>query len=107
MSLVQLFNFKGTHIRVIDQAGEPWFGAKDVAELLGYAKPENAISAHCKATTTTLKQGGGFLTIIPERDLYRLVMRSKLPAAAAFEEWGVRAHCRAATSCPVFLTGQP
>ncbi|WP_373691043.1 Bro-N domain-containing protein [Endozoicomonas sp. ONNA2] len=26
-------------------------------------------------------------TIIPERDVYRLVMRSKLPAAEQFEEW--------------------
>lgn len=32
--------------------------------------------------------GGGAqdMTIIPERDVYRLVMRSKLPAAERFEE---------------------
>jgi hypothetical protein len=29
------------------------------------------------------------MTIIPERDLYRLVMKSKLPAAERFEEWVV------------------
>jgi hypothetical protein len=29
------------------------------------------------------------MTIIPERDLYRLVMKSKLPAAEKFEEWVV------------------
>ena len=27
--------------------------------------------------------------IIPERDLYRLIMRSKLPVAERFEEWVV------------------
>ncbi len=58
---------------------DPYFVAKDVAEILGYKKPENAIAAHCKAQVTTPKQGGGFFTIIPERDIYRLVMKSKLP----------------------------
>ncbi len=28
-------------------------------------------------------------SIIPERDVYRLIMRSKLPAAERFEEWVV------------------
>ncbi len=70
--------------------GEPYFVARDVARVLGYAKPENAIAMHCKAT---LKRGipsfGGTqeTTLIPERDIYRLVMKSKLPAAEKFEEW--------------------
>ena len=34
--------------------------------LLGYAKPENAITRHCKHQTTTPKQGGGFITLINE-----------------------------------------
>jgi prophage antirepressor-like protein len=29
------------------------------------------------------------MTVVPERDLYRLIMRSKLPAAERFEEWVV------------------
>ena len=29
------------------------------------------------------------ITLIPERDVYRLVMRFKLPAAEQFEEWVV------------------
>ena len=84
------FDFGGSAIRVItDKLGEPWFVARDVADALGYSKPENAVARHCKAATTTPKQGGGFMTIIPERDLYRLVMKSKLPAAEQFEEWVV------------------
>jgi prophage antirepressor-like protein len=84
------FDFDGGAIRVItDQLGDPWFVARDVADALGYAKPENAVSRHCKAATTTPKQGGGFMTIIPERDVYRLVMRSKLVGAERFEEWVV------------------
>jgi len=84
------FDFDGAAIRVItDKLGDPWFVARDVADALGYSKPENAVARHCKAATTTPKQGGGFMTIIPERDLYRLVMRSKLPSAEQFEEWVV------------------
>ena len=84
------FDFDGAAVRVItDNLGEPWFVARDVADALGYSKPENAVARHCKAATTTPKQGGGFMTVIPERDLYRLVMKSKLPAAERFEKWVV------------------
>lgn len=40
---------------------EPWFVGKDVAEALGYAKPENALAAHVDGEdkTTTLIQGTG------------------------------------------------
>lgn len=89
MSNVIPFDFRGSSVRVIEIEHNPWFVAKDVAETLGYAKPENAIARHCKAGTTTPKQGGGVITIIPERDVYRLIMRSKLPEAEAFEEWVV------------------
>lgn len=87
MSNIIPFDFKTKQIRVIEIDGEPWFVAFDIATLLGYAKPRNAIAQHCKAATTAPKQGGGFISIIPERDVYRLVMRSKLPEAEAFEEW--------------------
>lgn len=33
-------------IRVSVINSEPWFVGKDVAEVLGYAKPRNAIAAH-------------------------------------------------------------
>lgn len=89
------FNFNNTDVRVIERSGEPWFVAKDVATILGYANTKDAVSRHCKAAIS-----GGVaihdpmgreqnMTIIPERDLYRLVMRSKLPAAEQFEEWVV------------------
>ncbi|MGN7614133.1 BRO family protein [Magnetococcales bacterium HHB-1] len=84
------FEFESNQVRVVtDEQGEPWFVAKDVAEVLGYSKPENAVSRHCKSPTTTPKQGGGVLNIIPERDVYRLIFRSKLPQAEQFENWVV------------------
>ena len=83
------FNFNENAIRVISLAGVPWFVAKDVAVALGYAKPENVIARHCKKVSTTPKRGGGFMNIIPEPDVYRLVFRSKLPQAEKFECWVV------------------
>ena len=87
------FDFHGLPVRVIDDGhGEPWFIAKDIAEALGYSNTSKAINAHCKAVSTCHTEMGGqvrAVQIIPERDLYRLVMKSKLPAAEQFEEWVV------------------
>ena len=48
-------------VRAVSVNDEPYFVGKDVAEILGYAKPENAISAHVdqEDKTTTLIQGDG------------------------------------------------
>ncbi|WP_227461682.1 BRO family protein [Cupriavidus pauculus] len=90
---VRLFNFHGSNVRIyILDDGQPWFVARDVASLLGYAKARNAIAEHCKAARLlSLPTAGGMqqMTVIPERDIYRLVMRSRLPAAERFEEWVV------------------
>lgn len=87
------FNFKGDDIRVLtDDQGEPWFIAKDVADLLEYSDTDKAIRTHCKASKTYPVEMAGqvrHVKVIPERDLYRLVMRSQMPAAEAFEEWVV------------------
>jgi prophage antirepressor-like protein len=79
-------------IRTVEIDGEIWFVASDVAKTLGYAKPSNAINTHCKSKGT-LKQGiptnSGIqeMTIINEHNVYRLIFRSQLPAAEAFETW--------------------
>jgi len=79
------FTFENTSVRVVNRDGEAWFVANDVASALGYSKPRNAISVHCKAAISigALIQGSldPQTKIIPERDVYRLVMRSKLPSA--------------------------
>ena len=87
------FMFEGNEVRVLrDEKGEPWFVAKDVAETLGYTDTDQAIRTHCKATKTYPVNSTGQVRnvkIIPERDVYRLVMRSKLEGAEKFEEWVV------------------
>ena len=87
MSNVIPFNFNSIQVRVVEIDNEPWFVAKDVAEALGYKRPKDAISQHCKgAVKHRLLTAGGLqeLTIIPESDMYRLTFGSKLPKAEAF-----------------------
>nr|DAW26386.1 MAG TPA: repressor domain protein [Caudoviricetes sp.] len=66
------------------------FVASDVAKALGYSRPADAITAHCKGSVKhRLPTNGGMqeLKIIPEGDVYRLITHSKLPAAEKFESW--------------------
>lgn len=48
-------------MRTVVVNDEPWFVGKDIAVCLGYAKPENALTAHVDAEdkTTTLIRGDG------------------------------------------------
>lgn len=77
-------------IRTLVINNNPYFCASDVAKALGYSKPNNAISAHCRAA---LKQGITIngkiqeVNFIPEGDVYRLIVKSKLPSAEKFESW--------------------
>jgi len=93
MMMVMSFNFDGLPVKAIHgEDGSPWFIGNDIAKVLGYAAPRNAVRDHCKGgIKTMLPTEGGMqqMTIIPERDMYRLIMRSKLPAAERFEEWVV------------------
>ena len=77
-------------VRTIMIEGKPYFCAKDVAGALGYAKPRNAVATHCKGALKrgVLTEGGNQeMTFIPEGDIYRLIIRSKLPSAEKFESW--------------------
>jgi prophage antirepressor-like protein len=95
MNPLQNFNFHGVGVRVVQIDGEPWFVGKDVCAVLGYTNHSKALSDHCKAAQSdgvTIRDSMGrdqTPTLIPERDVYRLIMRSKLPAAEHFEEWVV------------------
>jgi prophage antirepressor-like protein len=93
MSAVIPFGFDDNLVRVVPgEDGEPWFVAKDVAKALGYATPRDAIAKHCKRKGVAICDTPGGkqeISTIPEPDVYRLIMRSNLPAAERFEEWVV------------------
>ena len=81
-------------VRIIKDAEDTFlFCGMDVATALGYAKPRNAINTHCRYA---LKRGVPHpqapdkvmeMLFIPEGDVYRLIIHSKLPAAEKFEHW--------------------
>lgn len=95
MSNIKIFeNPEFGSIRTVEINNEPWFVGKDVAEALGYAKPENAIANHVDDVdkTSTLIQGSGSnykskAIVINESGLYSLILSSKLPKAKEFKHW--------------------
>ena len=48
MTDLSVFAFDSQAVRVVMVDGQPWFVGKDVAEVLGYANPADAIAKHCK-----------------------------------------------------------
>lgn len=77
-------------VRTLEENGEVLFCASDVAKALGYARPNDAVSQHCRATVKRRSPISGKMqdiNFIPEGDVYRLIARSKLPGAEQFERW--------------------
>ena len=77
-------------IRTFEQNGEVLFCGKDIAQALGYRRPADAIAAHCKGVCVLpTPSNGGIqqMKFIPEGDVYRLIVHSKLPSAERFERW--------------------
>lgn len=75
---------------IINTDNEVFFIGKEVAEKLGYNDTAYAVKTHCKGVeeySLPTKGGNQIMKIIPERDLYRLIMRSKKQEAEQFEEW--------------------
>ena len=93
MSELQIFkNAEFGSVRTVTVEGEPYFVAKDVAEILGYSNPRDAINKHVEeedkgvAKCDTLG-GKQELTVINESGLYSLILSSKMPNAKRFKRW--------------------
>jgi prophage antirepressor-like protein len=94
MSELQVFNNAELgSIRTLSINGEPYFVGKDVASVLGYLKPLNALATHIDEDDS-LKQGlidsmGRMqeTIFINESGLYTLILSSKLPTAKKFKRW--------------------
>lgn len=82
-------------VRVVDVNGEPWFVASDIAKALGYERPNDAVNTPCKKVNKfsygDMPQGAQPYNIIPESDVYRLIMRSNLKNedVERFQTWVV------------------
>lgn len=87
----QIYNnaeFGSLRTTVID--GEPFFVGKDIATLLGYSNPRDAINKHVdddKGAKCDTPGGIQNLTIINESVFYSLILRSQLTKAGQFKRW--------------------
>lgn len=101
MNEIKIFNNpEFGDVRTLEIDGKPYFAAKDIASSLGYVNTSKAIGDHCKGVTkryvgveTGIRTDGTpaiqdiEMSFIPEGDVYRLIVRSKLPQAEKFESW--------------------
>ena len=92
MNELEIFkNEEFGEIRTVEQNGQIFFVANDIAKILGYKNPSDATNKHCR--NAIMAWGSDSLgrrqefKMIPESDLYRLIISSKLPSAEKFEKW--------------------
>lgn len=77
-------------VRILEEDGKVLFCGSDVAKALGYSNPRKAVRDHCRGGTkrsTPTTSGVQEMAFIPEGDVYRLIVNSRLPAAQEFESW--------------------
>lgn len=93
MNELQLFNFENNQVRTLLINDEPWFVGKDVAQILGYSNPRDALSKHVdnedknSVAIRDGNKGNPNQTVINESGVYALVFGSKLPSAKRFKHW--------------------
>lgn len=96
-SEIQSYNFNGASLRTLtDEAGEPWFVAKDVCDILGMSNPSMAVTALDKDEVAQIdpkdylgseNRSNQAVNIVSEPGLYKLIMRSRKPEAKEFRRW--------------------
>lgn len=80
-------------VRAVSIDNEPYFVGKDVAEILGYSNPRDALNRHVDGDDKNTvvfhdgTSGNPNLTVINESGLYSLILSSKLPKAKEFKRW--------------------
>lgn len=90
LKVFQNSEFGDLGIMLID--GKEYFPATQCAKILGYSDPFKAVKQHCNeegwVNCPVLTNGGSQnVKFITEGNLYRLIVRSKLPTAKKFERW--------------------
>lgn len=85
------FEFNGNAVRTVLIEGEPWWAAKDVAEVLEYSDTQamtRRLDSEDISTCTDVSSGQGRnITIINEAGLYSAILGSSKPEAQAFKRW--------------------
>lgn len=84
------FSESQNQVRTVLENHSIYFVGADVAKVLGYKNSRKALKDHCKGVTKSyiLTNGGRQkMNIIPEGDVFRLIIHSELPSAQKFERW--------------------
>lgn len=81
--------WNGYPIRFVEKDGEWWAVASDVCEALGLKQVTRAIGNAKGVTKSKVLTAGGpqEVNIINEKEIYRLVFKSRKPQAQAFQDW--------------------
>ncbi len=91
MNALQHYQFQSHNLRIIpDEHGEPWFIAKDVFVILGYANHKDMTKKLCRAQGVSkryISELSNTYTIIDEGNLYRIIIKSNKPQSEPFESW--------------------
>ena len=91
MTNMEIFNnAEFGRVRIIEENGSFLFCASVVAKALGYSNIYDAVRRHCRGLVkreTPTTSGIQMMSYIPEGDVYRLIVHSKLPSAERFERW--------------------
>ena len=79
-------------VRAVSVNDEPYFVGKDVAEILGYERPTDAVRKRVDPDDRGVAKmetpsGVQEMTVINESGLYSLILSSKLPKAKEFKRW--------------------
>lgn len=91
LQIFQNNEFGSVRTVMIDE--KPYFSGTDVAKILGYSNPRDAVNKHCRWVAKRdvphpqNPERKIKLVFIPEGDVYRLIIKSKLPTAEKFESW--------------------
>lgn len=86
---IQQFYFNSAALRTLtDEAGEPWFVAKDVCDILEISNPSDALKRLDDDERSRFNLGRqGETNIVNEAGLYVLVLGSRKPEAHEFKRW--------------------
>lgn len=77
-------------VRMIEYDNKDWYAATDITKALGYKNNCKTIRTHCNNNTIIKAKVGGrgqTMLFIEEKNLYRLIINSKLKSANEFKNW--------------------
>ena len=76
-------------VRTVCIEGEPWFVAKDISDILGYAQTSNMMKRIDEEDFISSKLDGMNMksTLINESGIYAAIIGSKIPSAKKFKRW--------------------